>query len=93
MLECAQTLIDIDVQSHRARVRNLVFATDAWVRRAILGHSQPYSPLGLPHDEMEPDPSVPHDADARPSLDDGLRVVDGLGKPDVVGDRRHARSS
>jgi uncharacterized protein YjbI with pentapeptide repeats len=40
-------------------LRHLVFATDAWVRRAILGHPEPYSPLGLPHDEMEPDPSVP----------------------------------
>jgi hypothetical protein len=56
-------------------LRHLVFATDAWVRRAILGHPEPYSPLGLPHDEMEPAPSVPNDPDARPSLDEvlGLR--------------------
>jgi uncharacterized protein YjbI with pentapeptide repeats len=53
-------------------LRHLVFATDAWVRRAILGHPEPYSPLGLPHDEMEPDPSVPNDRDARPSLDEVL---------------------
>jgi hypothetical protein len=53
-------------------LRHLVFATDAWVRRAILGHPEPYSPLGLPHDEMEPEPGVPHDPDARPSLDEVL---------------------
>jgi len=55
-------------------LRHLVFATDAWVRRAILGHPEPYSPLGLAHDEMEPDPSVPNDPDARPSLDEVLEL-------------------
>ncbi len=55
-------------------LRHLVFATDAWVRRAILGYPEPYSPLGLPHDEMEPDPSVPNDRDARPSLDEMLEL-------------------
>ena len=55
-------------------LRHLVFATDAWVRRAILGYPEPYSPLGLPHDEMEPDPSVPNDPDARPSLDEVLEL-------------------
>jgi hypothetical protein len=55
-------------------LRHLVFATDAWVRRAILGLPEPYSPLGLPHDEMAPDPSVPNDPDARPSLDEMLEL-------------------
>jgi hypothetical protein len=55
-------------------LRHLVFATDAWVRRAILGVAEPYSPLGLPHDEMEPDPSVPNDPNARPSLDEMLEL-------------------
>ena len=55
-------------------LRHLVFATDAWVRRAILGYPEPYSPLGLPHDEMEPDPSVPNDRDLRPSLDEVLEL-------------------
>jgi hypothetical protein len=55
-------------------LRHLVFATDAWVRRAILGLPEPYSPLGLPHDEMEPDPSVPNDPNARPSLDEMLAL-------------------
>ncbi|MGH8959896.1 MAG: DinB family protein [Jatrophihabitantaceae bacterium] len=55
-------------------LRHLVFATDAWVRRAILGDPRPYSPLGLRHDEAEPDPSVPNDPDARPSLDEVLAL-------------------
>jgi hypothetical protein len=55
-------------------LRHLVFATDAWVRRAILGLAKPYSPLGLPHDEAEPDPNVPNDPDARPSLDEVLEL-------------------
>ena len=33
-------------------LRHLVFATDAWVSRAILGQPSPWDPLGLPHDEM-----------------------------------------
>jgi uncharacterized protein YjbI with pentapeptide repeats len=61
-----------DEYSFIETLRHLVFATDAWVRRAILGHPAPYSPLGLPHDEMEPDPSVPNDREMRPSLDDML---------------------
>ena len=63
-----------DEYSFIETLRHLVFATDAWVRRAILGDPAPYSPLGLPHDEMEPDPSVPNDRDARPSLDEMLEL-------------------
>jgi hypothetical protein len=55
-------------------LRHLVFATDAWIRRAILGLPDPYSPLGLPHDEMEPEAGVPNDPDARPSLDEVLEL-------------------
>jgi DinB superfamily/Pentapeptide repeats (8 copies) len=55
-------------------LRHLVFATDAWVRRTILGLPDPYSPLGLPHDEMEPEAGVPNDPDARPSLDEVLEL-------------------
>ena len=58
-------------------LRHLVFATDAWVRRAILGYLEPYSPLGLPHDEMEPDPSVPDDPAVRPSLEEMLEMRAG----------------
>jgi uncharacterized protein YjbI with pentapeptide repeats len=55
-------------------LRHLVFATDAWVRRAILGDPSPWHPLDLPHDEMRDEPSVPRDRDARPSLDEVLAL-------------------
>ena len=55
-------------------LRHLVFATDAWVKRAILGEPSPWDPLDLPHDEMPDEPSVPRDRDARPSLDEVLAV-------------------
>jgi hypothetical protein len=69
--------------------RHLVFATDAWIRRALLGEPSPWSPLDLPHDDMADIPEVPRDRDARPSLDEVLAlrrdrmatmrsVVDGL---------------
>jgi hypothetical protein len=58
--------------------RHLVMATDAWVGRAILGDPAPYHPLGLAHTEMPADtPGVPHDAAARPSLDEILAVREG----------------
>jgi uncharacterized protein YjbI with pentapeptide repeats len=53
-------------------LRHLVFATDAWVKRAILGDPAPWDPLDLPHDEMPDEPSVPRDRGARPSLDEVL---------------------
>ncbi len=56
-------------------LRHLVMATDAWVLRAVLGDPAPYHPLGLAHTEMPADtPGVPHDLDARPSLDEVLAV-------------------
>lgn len=70
-------------------LRHLVFATDAWVRRAIGGDPSPWDPLGLPWDGMPDTPGVPRDRAARPSLDAVLalrrdrmstvrQVVDGL---------------
>jgi hypothetical protein len=50
-------------------LRHLVFATDSWVRRAILGNPSPWDPLDLPWDEMSDTPGVPRDRDVRPSLD------------------------
>jgi hypothetical protein len=50
-------------------LRHLVFATDSWIRRAILGDPSPWHPLDLPWDEMPDTPGVPRDRDARPSLD------------------------
>jgi len=50
-------------------LRHLVFATDSWIRRAILGDPSPWDPLDLPWDEMPDTPGVPRDREARPSLD------------------------
>jgi hypothetical protein len=55
-------------------LRHLVFATDAWVKRAFLGEPSPWDPLDLPHDEMPDDPSIPRDRAARPSLDQVLAL-------------------
>jgi hypothetical protein len=55
-------------------LRHLVFATDAWVKRAILGKSSPWDSLDLPHDDMPDEPSIPRDRDARPSLDEVLTL-------------------
>ena len=55
-------------------LRHLVFATDAWVKRAVLGEPSPWDPLDLPHDEMPDQPSVPRDRTARPSLDQVLAL-------------------
>jgi DinB superfamily/Pentapeptide repeats (8 copies) len=70
-------------------LRHLVFATDAWVRRAILGDPAPWDDLDLPWDEMPDTPGVPRDRAVRPSLDTVLdlrrdrmatvrQVIDGL---------------
>ncbi|QBI19622.1 DinB family protein [Egibacter rhizosphaerae] len=55
-------------------MRHLVFATDAWVRRAVLGQPRPWDPLGLPHTTFRELPGVPNDPDARPSLDQVLAL-------------------
>jgi DinB superfamily len=55
-------------------LRHLVFATDAWVKRAILGDPSPWDALDLPHDEMPDEPSVPRDSEVRPSLDEVLAL-------------------
>lgn len=70
-------------------LRHLAFATDAWVRRGILGDPAPWDPLDLPWDQMPDTPGIPRDRDVRPSLDEALAlrldrmasvraVVDGL---------------
>ncbi len=55
-------------------LRHLVFATDAWVKRAILGEPSPWDRLDLPHDEMPDEPGVPRDRGSRPSLDEVLAL-------------------
>jgi hypothetical protein len=70
-------------------LRHLVFATDAWVRRAILGDPAPWDPLDLPWDEMPDTPGTPRDREVRPELEVVLelrrdrmstvrQVIDGL---------------
>ena len=77
-------------------LRHLVFATDAWIRRAMLGDPSPWDPLDLPWDEMPDIEGVPRDRDARPSLDTVLvlrrdrmatvrQVVDGLTDESLAG--------
>lgn len=55
-------------------LRHLVFATDAWLRRAILGDPAPWHPLGLPWDEMPDTRGIPRDRQVRPSLDEVLQL-------------------
>jgi uncharacterized protein YjbI with pentapeptide repeats len=55
-------------------LRHLVFATDSWIRRVILGDPSPWARLGLPWDEMPDTPGVPRDRAARPSLDAVLEL-------------------
>jgi hypothetical protein len=55
-------------------LRHLVFATDAWVRRAVLGDPAPWDPLDLPFDTFRELPGVPCDRDARPSLEEVLEL-------------------
>ncbi|MGN6793189.1 MAG: DinB family protein [Streptosporangiaceae bacterium] len=55
-------------------LRHLVFATDSWIRRAILGDPSPWDTLDLPWDEMPDMPGVPRDRAARPSLDAVLEL-------------------
>ena len=70
-------------------LRHLAFATDAWIRRAVLGDPAPWDPLDLPWDEMPDTTGVPRDRDVRPTLEVALQlrrdrmatmraVVDGL---------------
>jgi uncharacterized protein YjbI with pentapeptide repeats len=55
-------------------LRHLLFATDAWVTRAVLGQPTPWHALDLPHDEMPDLPGVPRDRSAQPSLEEVLEL-------------------
>lgn len=85
-------------------LRHLVFATDAWVRRALLGDPSPWDPLGLPWDEMPDTPGIPRDRGARPSLDEILAlrrdrmatvraVIDGLTDESLAGNTEPVEGS
>ena len=78
-------------------LRHLAFATDAWVRRGILGDPSPWHPLDLPWDQMPDTPGIPRDREVRPSLDEALalrhdrmatvrRFVDGLTDASLAAD-------
>jgi hypothetical protein len=78
-------------------LRHLAFATDAWIRRAVLGDLAPWHPLDLPWDEMPDTDGIPRDRAARPSLDEVLelrrdrmatvrRVVDDLTEESLAAD-------
>jgi hypothetical protein len=78
-------------------LRHLVFATDSWIRRALLGDPSPWDPLDLPWDEMPDLPGVPRDRAARPSLETVLelrqdrmatvrRVIEGLDSVSLAAD-------
>lgn len=55
-------------------LRHLLFATDAWVGRALLGDPEPWHPLDLPFEQLPPVDGIPRDDDARPSLDEVLAL-------------------
>ena len=86
-----------DEWSFTETLRHLVFATDAWVRRAVLGDPSPWHPLDLPWDEMPDIAGIPRDRTARPPLDQVLeirrdrmatvrQVVDGLTEDSLAAD-------
>jgi hypothetical protein len=54
--------------------RHLVFATESWILRAILGDPAPWHPLSLPWDGMPDTDGVPRDRDVRPSLSEVLEL-------------------
>jgi hypothetical protein len=53
-------------------LRHLLFATDSWVGRAILGDPTPWDALGLPFSEWPDGPEFSRALDARPTLDEVL---------------------
>jgi hypothetical protein len=78
-------------------LRHLVFATESWVHRAVLGEPAPWDPLSLPWDGMPDAPGVPRDREVRPTLDVVLelrrdrmatarRVIDGLSEESLAAD-------
>lgn len=55
-------------------LRHLGFATACWVERMILGDPAPWHPLDLPWDEARGWEGFSWDRDARPSLDEVLKL-------------------
>ncbi|MEX0875144.1 MAG: DinB family protein [Actinomycetota bacterium] len=77
-------------------VRHLIFAFDAWIKRALLGEDDPFDPIALPPTFLPPTaPGMSCDPDAKPSFEDALAVwkdrvkllneiVDGLTPDELV---------
>jgi hypothetical protein len=65
-----------DEYSFTETLRHLIFATDAWAGRSILGHERPYARLGLTHSSYPPDDAraLGIDLDAQPTFDEVLEV-------------------
>jgi hypothetical protein len=65
-----------DEWSFTETLRHLVFGTDAWVGRSVLGHERPYSPLGLTYSGYPADQAraLGVATDATPTLDEVLEV-------------------
>ncbi len=55
-------------------LRHLVFAADRWITGPVLGHADPFHPLGWPYGSAPPEERAPLDLDATPSLDEVLAV-------------------
>jgi len=55
-------------------LRHLLFATDSWIGRVLLGGPNPWHALDLPFTEIPDDAEVPNDRTARPSLDEVLAL-------------------
>jgi DinB superfamily len=55
-------------------LRHLLFATDSWIGRVLLGDPNPWHALDLPFTEISEDAQVPNDRTARPSLDEVLAL-------------------
>jgi hypothetical protein len=57
-------------------LRHLVFGTDAWIARSVLGHERPYSWLGLPYSGYPVDQAraLGVDPDPAPTVDEVLEV-------------------
>ena len=55
-------------------LRHLLFATDSWIGRVMLGDPNPWDPMDLPSVEIPPDAEVPHDREVRPSLEEVLEL-------------------
>ncbi len=56
-------------------IRHLIFAFDAWIKRALLGENDPFDPIALAPTFLPPTaPGMSCDPDAKPSFEEALAV-------------------